>query len=230
MGILTCGVTEVQAQTINNLAPGTYSVVVTDSEGCYTNCSITIHPSSNPTCHINGTDTKCGLNNGSAVVTGSGGVAPYTYLWSTGSTASSVSGLAAGTYSVTITDAEGCYSDCHVTIGDSSSPVCSATWTDTTCGEANGTASVIATGGTPGYFYAWSNGQSTQTITGLAEGTYNVTVTDMAGCTSSCTVYVGTSDTPSCTVTGTNTTCGEANGTANSQCIWWSSTVFICLE
>ena len=200
--------------SINGLLSGTYTVIVTDAMGCTTTCTVYIGDTVPPTCMAVGTPTSCNENNGSATVTGMGGSGTYTYLWSNGETTATINNLAPGTYTVIVTDGNGCTTSCSVDIADSTSPICSATSTDTSCGEANGTATVTASNGTPGYTYSWSNGGNTPTITGLASGTYSVTVTDAEGCTNNCSVTVGASSSPTCSITGVDTSCGENNGSA----------------
>jgi len=206
--------TGANAATASNLAAGNYSVTVTDVAGCQTVCTVTIGASDNPTCTASSVDTSCGENNGSATVAANGGTAPYTYAWSNGANGASTSNLAAGTYTVTITDASGCQTSCSVAIGTSDNPTCSATGTDATCGDNNGTATATANGGIAPYSYAWSNGGNTQTISGLAGGNYNVTITDAAGCTTVCSVTISATNAPTCTAFATQATCGDANGTA----------------
>src|SRR6185295_8436939 len=95
---------------ISDLAAGTYSVLVTDSKGCTTTASYTVtQPVSALTASASGTNVSCyGDSSGSATVTASGGTAGYTYLWSNDATTSAISDLAAGTYSVLVTDSKGC--------------------------------------------------------------------------------------------------------------------------
>ncbi len=172
--------------TATGLAAGTYTVTVTDAGGCTstqvftitqpTALSVTPGPVTNPT---------CGNSNGSASVTVSGGTSPYTYLWTpSGGTNSSATGLGAGSYIVTITDANGCTSTQSFTLTTSSGlSVSISSTTNVLCnGGTNGSATASPTGGTSPYTYAWSNSQTTATATGLGAGTYTVTVTDASGC------------------------------------------------
>jgi len=201
--------------TINNLSSGNYGVTVTDAAGCTTTSSASIGGSSNPTATTTVvSNTSCGENNGAANVTATNGTAPYSYAWSNGSTTTSISGLAAGTYTVTVTDAEGCNYSTTASINESTSPEANATSTPTTCGEDNGTATVETTSGISPYTYAWSNGSSEQNIAELAAGTYTVTVTDIEGCTTTASSTVGNSTSPEATTNTTDTECGEDNGSA----------------
>lgn len=134
------------------------------------------------------TDVLCfGENIGSASVLASGGEEPYIYTWITGNlNGASQTGLAAGNYTVTATDANGCSASLTVLIAGPSSALQASIQgtTPTTCGGANGTATVEASGGTTPYTYAWSPAGGTQAlVSGLAEGSYTVTVTDDNGCT-----------------------------------------------
>ena len=134
-----------------------------------------------------GTNVSCnGGNNGTATVTPTGGTPGYTYLWSPGGqTTQSISGLAAGTYTVTVTDSKGCTTTASYTVTQPAVLVATASGTNVSCfGGNDGTATVSVTGGTAGYTYLWSpGGQTTQSISGLTAGTYSVTVTDSKGCT-----------------------------------------------
>jgi len=201
-------------QTITGLAGGNYNVTITDAIGCTTVCSVTVGSTNAPTCTASATDATCGDANGTATVNGVGGTAPYNYAWSNGGNTQTITSLAPGNYNVTITDGNGCTTECTATVGAIAAPTCTASATNAICGDANGTATVNAAGGTAPYSYAWSNGGNTQTITGLTAGNYNVTITDGNGCTTVCSATVTASDAPTCTASATVATCGDANGTA----------------
>lgn len=141
------------------------------------------------------TNINCnGQCTGSASVSTSGGTAPFTYSWSpSGGNAASANNLCAGTYSVTVTDANNCTSAVSVTITQPSVLSSSTSSTNALCGQSNGSASVTASGGSPAYTYAWSpSGGNSSSATGLSAGNYTVTVTDSKGCTSVATVAVNT--------------------------------------
>jgi PKD repeat protein len=176
--------------TISNVASGTYTVTVTDGAGCQTVATATVPGSSAPVATATNTPATCGQSNGQVSVSGTGGVAPYTVLWSTGQTTTTVTGLGAGTYNVTLTDASGCTTTASTTIAQSSGPNATTSSTAAACNQSNGSATASVTGGTPGYSYLWSNGQTSATASGLAAGTYTVTVTDASGCTTTASATV----------------------------------------
>ena len=139
--------------------------------------SASITGSTNPSCY--------GWNNGTATVSVSGGTPNYTYLWSNSQTGATASNLAAGSYSVTVTDSHNCTAVTSTNISQPSqlSAVISST-TNVNCNSgSDGSATVTASGGTVNYTYLWSNGGSTATITNLSSGNYSVTVTDSHSCT-----------------------------------------------
>ncbi len=205
-------------QTATGLAAGTYSVTVTDANGCTANASATVGQPTLLTASIQGTDLACnGDNSGAADLTAAGGTAPYSYLWSNGATTEDISGLAAGNYSATVTDANGCTTTASVTINEPPLLIASAIATDASCfGFSDGTATVVPAGGTPAYSYQWSDGQATQTATGLAAGTYSVTVTDANGCTANASATVGQPTLLTASIQGTDLACnGDNSGAAD---------------
>jgi hypothetical protein len=133
---------------------------------------------------VSSTSVSCfGGNNGTANASTTGGVAPYSYSWSNGATTQSVNGLTAGSYTVTVTDATNNSMSTTVTVTQPTQLNVSTTKTDeTTAGANDGTANATPSGGTSPYSYSWSNGATTQSVTGLAPGNYTVTVTDTNGC------------------------------------------------
>ena len=179
---------------IDSLEPGDFSVTVTDAMGCSAEGMISIGGSDLPMVSISGERTSCGADDGVATALGEGGVEPYSFAWSTGATTSTIGDLGAGTYEVTLTDAEGCQATAAFVIEAFDAPVVTIESTDTSCGEDDGSATVSATGGTGVYTYLWSNGAVSDSIGGLAAGVYSVTVTDMMGCTGEATVEIGASN------------------------------------
>ncbi|MFN6015414.1 MAG: SprB repeat-containing protein, partial [Flavobacteriales bacterium] len=185
-------------QDLTGLAAGTYSVTVTDANGCTTTASVTItQPAASLAASTTQTNVSCfGNSTGTATVTAAGGTGTYTYSWNTtpAQTAATASGLAAGTYTVTVTDANGCTTTTSVTITQPAAALAaSTTQTNVSCfGNSTGTATVTASGGTGPYTYSWNTtpGQTTATASGLAAGTYTVTVTDANGCSTTASVTI----------------------------------------
>jgi gliding motility-associated-like protein len=176
--------------TANNLAPGTYTVTVTDQGSCSLSTSVTVGQPSALQASMVHTDALCnGGSSGTAGVTASGGTPPYSYLWTTGSTNANISGLAVGTYSVVVNDAHGCTTSRTVTISEPTPLTAAITFTDIICFNGNdGTAQAQASGGTAPYAYLWSNGFANDSVFFLGAGTYTVTATDANGCTSTSSV------------------------------------------
>ena len=197
-----------------NLIAGTYTVKVTDANGCASNATVTINSVGAATLSSSTTDASCGQANGTATITATGGVAPFTYLWSNGQTSATASNLASGSYSVTVTDKNGCVSTTTVTVSDIGGATLYATTVDAVCGQANGSATVTASGGMYPYTYLWSNGQTTKKAKNLVAGTYSVTVTDANGCASTISVIVNDIGAATLATTTIDASCGQANGSA----------------
>jgi hypothetical protein len=173
----------------SGLLAGTYTVTVTDSRGCTGTASATITQPAIISITPTITPANCfGQASGSISLAVSGGTSPYNYLWNDGSTTQNRTSIASGSYSVTVTDAQGCTrssSSLSVTQPASaltlSTSVVNALCSTTT----NGSVTVTASGGTSPYSYDWNGtptGDGTPTITGLSAGSYTVTVTDARGC------------------------------------------------
>ena len=205
--------------TIMDLSPGDYTVTVTDANGCTAVNSVNVGQSgsSNLGFTLSANDATCyGNCDGSASVTITSGDAPYSYNWSNNTTGNSVSGLCAGQYSVTVSDAGGCPIVQVFTISSPDEIVINTSATPANCGASDGTATATATGGNGTYTYTWSNGQTTATATGLAPGMQGVTVTDFRGCSASATVLVGqTGSNITADITSTSVSCSDSSdGTA----------------
>ncbi len=204
--------------SISDLSAGTYSVTGTDADGCTATATVSVAVSNALNINATANATTCGNSNGSATA---GGAASY--AWSNGATGANISGLSAGTYSVTGTDADGCTATATVSVGGSNALNINATANATTCGNSNGSATA---GGAASY--AWSNGATGANISGLSAGTYSVTGTDANGCTATATVSVGGSTTVIATFNATNANGGDngsidltvAGGTAPYNYAW----------
>ncbi|MDA7804128.1 T9SS type A sorting domain-containing protein, partial [Crocinitomix sp.] len=175
------------AATESGLGAGTYTITVEDANGCVTEQSITItEPDelivtatvvSEPLCFSDLT------GEGNATVTG--GVEAYSYAWSSGGDAATESGLGAGTYTITVEDANGCSTEQSITITEPDELIVTPTVvTEPSCfSDLTGEGNVTVTGGVEAYSYSWSSGGDAATETGLGAGTFTVTVEDANGCT-----------------------------------------------
>ncbi len=180
--------------TINNIPAGLYSVTVTDNIGCTATANaIVLNPGAPDIDSTTTTNPLCfGDTDGSASVFASGGTPTYTYLWSSGGSAATENNLGMGTYTVTVTDVSNCQTQTTVNITTPSAIGTSTSVTPETCVGCNdGSASVLTSGGTPGYTYNWTpSGGTGATANGLAAGTYTITVTDSVGCVATNTAVV----------------------------------------
>ena len=201
-------------EDISNLTSGTYCVTVTDANGCTTTTCATVEDEDGPEVTVTSvTNTNCGASNGAIDITVTGGAAPYSFMWDNGATTEDISNLAAGTYCVTVTDANDCTGTACATVEDSNSPDANTVATDAACGQANGSVDLTVTGGQTPYSYMWSNGATTEDINNLVAGTYCVTVTDANGCTATSCATVNNADGPNVSVSSvSNELCGSSNG------------------
>ncbi len=181
-----------------NLAAGNYGVTITDVRGCTDVASFALSGSPGVQAAIFSTvpATCFGASTGSATVTASGGSSPFSYIWSAGgNTGPTAGGLSAGTYTVTVTDANMCTATATTVITQPAQLQHTATVQAATCGLSNGSASIIATGGTAPYTYLWSpSGGTGNSASNLATGAYLLSITDQQGCTD--TVQVNISNSP----------------------------------
>ncbi|MDX2002457.1 MAG: hypothetical protein SFW35_08490, partial [Chitinophagales bacterium] len=205
--------------TAINLASGNYGVTVTDANtGCQNNTFAFVAAVGTPIVYIqNSVNVACfGGSTGRATAAGTNGTTPYSYAWSNGPFTALNSNLAAGSYTVTLTDANGCSATVSVSISQPDSLfVAAIDSTPVSCyGGNNGSATVLADGGQGGYSYAWNTSpvQTGTIATGLTAGTYTAVVLDGAGCTATTTVTINTPTALSLTTNSiTNLTCFNAN-------------------
>lgn len=178
------------SQDLTGLSIGSYHVMVTDSMQCSRDAVFQL---TSPAISIAAQTTRpgCGQANGALDITVTGGTAPYSYQWTNGSTAEDQSGLPAGLYTVTVTDANGCTSKSSFVLTENNTLHINFAVTPTACtGNGTGAIDLTVSGGTAPYTYAWDNGSTTQDLTGLAAGPQHVTVTDAGGCITSTTINV----------------------------------------
>lgn len=207
------------AATATNLPAGTYTCTVTDAGGCPVSIDITIEEPTQVWAQASATDASCfGGSDGTVTVVDSGGVGGYTYAWNPNvSTSNSATGLPAGSYTITVTDTNGCSDTATATVGQPIAITSQTTQTPTSCFNGNdGTATVNASGGTGSFTYQWvPGGQTTATATGLDPGLYVAIVTDSLGCTDTAQVVVTQPQPISTTISATDATCNTgSDGTA----------------
>ena len=211
------------AATASGLTQGTYTLNVTDAHGCITNTVVTItQPTAALNAVVTSTNVNCfGNSTGVAAATVSGGTSGYTYTWSpSGGNTTTASNLTQGTYTLNVTDANGCNTNIMVTISQPSAPLSASVTASTNVicnGNNTGTATVLASGGTGNYSYQWNDedNQTTATATNLIAGTYSCIVTDVT-----CSMFVTDSVTitqpassPTITIAGANAICLGASTT-----------------
>jgi hypothetical protein len=216
-----------------NVSPGTYTVTAMDANGCTKTISVTIAIAVNSTATAVVTPANCGSSNGSITITGIGPNTPYHSSitgiggpWASWDPTYTYSGLAPGTYIITLADDEsfdsgppidpgGCIETITVIVPAIGGASLSLSKTDGTCNLSNGSITALGSGGIAPYDYSIDGitYQSSGLFTNLAAGTYTVTVMDGTGCETSGTITVGNSGGPTVTATVTPATCGASNGT-----------------
>ncbi len=173
--------------TVSNVPAGSYTVTVTDANGCTKTSSVNIPQPPAIIPSLSRTNAHCfGQNNGTVTATSTGGTGNHTYSWNTlpVQDSSTAINLFAGTYTVTITDSNGCTKTSSISVSQPPAIIVQTTSVDANCNQSDGIASVVASGGVPGYTFEWTTvpPETTATINNLIAGIYGVTVTDTTGC------------------------------------------------
>lgn len=215
------GTTSQAGNAFISLTAGTFTILVEDASGCSTTQTATLTTPNSPTIsNIAQTAPTCGANDGTIVISVTGGVAPLTYSVNNG-TSSQASGtfnnLGSGTYPVLVTDANGCTATQNVNLSNTSGPsITSTTNVDPSCGGSNGSITINATGGSAPLSYSIDNGTTSQAnalFNNLSANIYNIVVEDANGCTAIETVTLTAGSGPTITsVTPTAANCGGADG------------------
>lgn len=206
------------AATGTNLSAGTYTVTVTDANGCISTASVTITQPAVLNATQAHTNVTCnGASTGTASVTPSGGTPGYTYSWApSGGTGSSANALTAGIYTCTITDANGCTTTQSVTITQPAALSVTASQVNELCnGGTNGSATITSSGGSPSYSYSWTpSGGNSASANALAAGSYTCTITDANGCATTQSVTITEPVALTVTASTSSATCNASNGSA----------------
>ena len=171
--------------SITGVTAGTYSVTITDANGCTSNSSATVTQPDALVITIDSVDDVlcAGFTTGAMYTTTSGGTSAYSYSWTGGSTNANLTNVASGTYTVIVTDANGCTDSATDAIDELDPLIVSDSINNNLCnGDSTGSVYMLVSGGQAPYGYAWSNGGSASSETNLAAGSYVVTVTDENSC------------------------------------------------
>jgi len=173
------------SSSLYNCTPGDYTLTVTDSKNCTANSSISLIEPAQIVIVASVTDVTCfGENTGSIDIVVSGGYEQYQYNWSYGSYEQDISNVPMGSYTVTVRDAGNCSVSETYEVGVMSPEIImSAAISNIKCkNDSDGAIDLAVEGGSSPYSYSWSNGSTTQDLTGLSAGSYSVTTTDSEGC------------------------------------------------
>jgi gliding motility-associated-like protein len=174
------------AATATALAATAYTVQVTDTYGCKSSTSVTPTQPAALTLSVSGIAATCkGLCNGQLICIPAGGVSPYSYSWAGGCSSASCNNVCAGTYSLTVNDANACITTANVAVTEPAAALSLMMGAVSShCKQADGVDSVVVAGGSPAYSYSWSpGGATTSTNSNLVPGAYKVVVTDSHHCT-----------------------------------------------
>ncbi|NLA25379.1 MAG: T9SS type B sorting domain-containing protein, partial [Bacteroidales bacterium] len=207
----------VMTEDLYNLGEGSYSVTVLDSHGCDIEHTFVIIQPTELEISLDIQNILCyGDNTGSVVSHVTGGTPPYTYTWNNGASTPNINDLYAGIYELSVTDANGCEVFAIARVEQPDLPLSLYIEpTDVRCfAEANGIADLTVIGGTPPYYYYWSNGEISEDLYDLEPGLYSVTVFDEHDCVAYAQTQIYQPVAPlTGTIDGTNVTCnGDSDG------------------
>jgi PKD repeat protein len=171
------------SQDINNQVAGPKEITVTDANGCVASKSINIGESPPVYVSVVVQPATCGNADGAAIAAVSGTTGPYNYIWSNNTNVAANSGIAPGSYTVTVVDNNGCLFNASATVSNMGGPfIYTDSITGTGCGSSLSKIYIHAAAGTAPYTYSWSNGASTQNLTNGGVGSYLLAVTGHNGC------------------------------------------------
>jgi gliding motility-associated-like protein len=199
-------------QNVSNLLPGTYFVTVTDSKLCSRKDTIIISSSVPAVYSLNVVNSKCTQSNGAIQIVGLTGATPFSFLWSNGATTQNISNVMAASYSVSVTDANGCVYEKNTVVQNSSNPSLKLSKTDATCGNSNGSVIANVTNSVGTIIYNWNTGSGANVISNLSSGTYKVTIIDSLGCTKSDSIILNSNPAINISYSKNQPTCGLSNG------------------
>jgi hypothetical protein len=198
---------------------GQYSLQATDNSGCIVRSTSTgsggvlfVYANSNIQLSFSGQAANC--TNGTQTVTATGGTSPYSYQWSNNATSQSINGLTMGQYSVVVTDNIGCQQVGYTFVSQAVNINFNSTITQPTCLQTNGAVTTFVNGGTSPYTFLWSNGATTQNLSGVPAGFYQLKITDAAGCQGQGSAFLSASTPITVTYTANPSSCTSPTGSA----------------
>lgn len=208
--------------SVSGLVRGVYSATVTDGQGCNSNYSST-YITQNPTISVNSsvTNATCVQTNGSAIAFATGGVGPYTYLWSNGQSTQTLTAVSGSQYyQVVATDANGCLGDGGAYISASTPVNVTNLTSPSSCTLSTGSATLSISGGSTPYTTVWNTYPATTsgtTLSGVASGQYSFRVTDAAGCIRTGTVFVPPVSTINAVLSASGVICPATTGSVSAS-------------
>lgn len=173
------------AQDLMSVTAGSYTLTVTDANGCFTSQTITINNTPGNLTHVNTiiTNEVCGNGLGNINDVVSGGTTPYHYIWNTGAITQDLSNVYAGNYFCTVSDNVGCSFTINPIVANTTTGLGATNIvTNEFCTNGQGSINLTITGGVSPFTYLWSNATITEDISNLSAGTYSCTITDNSGC------------------------------------------------
>ena len=204
-------------QNISGLKAGTYNITVTDINNCTGSDTVLISEHAAIAISQSVTNVLCnGASTGAIDITVTGGVPTYTYAWTPTATTEDLTNIAAGKYSVIITDAKSCTSTKSITVTQPTALSIANTPTQVLCnGASTGSIDITASGGSSPYSYSWTGPSSftstSEDLTSIAAGSYTVTVTDANSCTKNATIVITEPTALTLSTTHVNLLCNGAS-------------------
>lgn len=206
--------TGVAGSISSGIGVGAYTCTIVDGNLCSNTQTVTINGPTALSLSVAGIDATChSLCNGQTIVIPTGGTAPYQYAWSSGCSSASCSNLCTGNYTVVVTDSHSCTATATTTVNQPTALTMSTAMSSSHCGQADGTATLTATGGTGAYTQTWTPAGGTGATAGnLLPGTYTVTMKDGNNCVASTSVTVtDLAGVAASVASATNVSCYQGN-------------------
>ncbi len=202
---------------LENVGAGIYFLSVTDGNGCTINGEAQVNSGIGLTLNLSQQNVSCnGANDGFAVIQPDNGAAPYMYAWdNVNSNNNTVSGLTAGSYAVTVTDANGCTGEVAFVITEPEAIGLTLIAGQIMCADDETNIISLISGGIAPYTYAWDTGATTENLQNIGIGSYALTVTDANNCTALQSITLDALSDLAATATASDALCfGENTGTA----------------